>query len=78
MRVNRFPCHYGWVIVLSGALTLFFAVGQVFGPGAAGLLAEACGTFTASFLLCGLLTGSAAFLAMRLPGVDANGGEGGR
>ncbi|AMV73429.1 major facilitator superfamily membrane protein [Desulfuromonas sp. DDH964] len=59
-------------------VTLFFAVGQVFGPGAAGLLAEACGTFTVSFLLCGLLTGSAALLAMRLPGVGANGGEGGR
>lgn len=54
-------------------VTLFFAVGQVAGPGGAGLLAQACGTFTVSFLACALLTGLAALLATRLP---APGGAG--
>ena len=59
-------------------VTLFFAVGQVFGPGAAGLLAEACGTFTVSFLVCALLTGGAAALSMRLPVAAASSEEVGR
>ena len=49
------------------AVTLFFALGQVAGPGGAGMLAEACGTFTVSFLVTALLTALGVVLAALLP-----------
>jgi MFS family permease len=48
-------------------ITIFFAIGQTIGPGAAGVLAEASGTFTTSFLASAGLTGCAIFLAAFLP-----------
>jgi MFS family permease len=48
-------------------VTFFFAVGQTIGPGAAGILAEATGTFTTSFLIAAALTGFAVILSGFLP-----------
>jgi MFS family permease len=48
-------------------ITVFFAIGQTLGPGGAGLLAEATGTFTSSFLVAAALTAGAALLTTRLP-----------
>ena len=48
-------------------ITLFFAVGQTVGPGSAGLLAEASGTFTTSYLAAAALTGAAVLLTVLLP-----------
>lgn len=48
-------------------VTLFFAVGQVFGPGTAGVLAEASGTFTTSYLAAAGLTALAIFMCRMLP-----------
>ncbi len=54
-------------------LTLFFAAGQILGPGSAGLLAEYCQTFVPSYLVCAGLTGLAILLTLRLknPAVKA-------
>lgn len=48
-------------------VTFFFAAGQTVGPAAAGVLAEATGTFAGSFLLCAGLTSLGMFLACLLP-----------
>jgi len=48
-------------------ITLFFAVGQTIGPAAAGVIADASGTFTTSFIASGVLTGLAILLAAFLP-----------
>jgi MFS family permease len=48
-------------------ITVFFAVGQTVGPGAAGLLAAATGAFSSSFLVAAALTAGAALLATLLP-----------
>jgi MFS family permease len=48
-------------------ITVFFAIGQTLGPGAAGLLATANGTFSSSFLIAAALTIVAALLTTRLP-----------
>ena len=48
-------------------ITLFFAIGQTAGPGAAGLLAEATGSFTTSYLAAAALIGTSAVLAALLP-----------
>lgn len=48
-------------------VTLFFAVGQTLGPGGAGLIAKASGTFTTAYALAALLTVSAAIGACFLP-----------
>lgn len=48
-------------------ITFFFAVGQTVGPGAAGLLAEASGTFTMSFLASAALTALAVLMTASLP-----------
>lgn len=48
-------------------ITVFFAIGQTLGPGAAGLLAESLGTFRVSYLVAAALTGAAVLLASRLP-----------
>ncbi|WP_305042465.1 MFS transporter [Geoalkalibacter sp.] len=48
-------------------ITVFFAVGQTLGPGAAGMLAETMGTFRVSYLIAAVLTGAGVLLAARLP-----------
>lgn len=48
-------------------VTLFFAVGQTLGPGSAGLIAKATGTFTTAYALAALLTAFAAIGACFLP-----------
>jgi MFS family permease len=48
-------------------VTLFFAIGQTLGPGAAGLIAKATGTFTTAYTLAALLTVCAAVGACFLP-----------
>jgi len=48
-------------------ITVFFAVGQVVGPGGAGLIAEATGSFTSSYLAAAALTALAAGLTLKLP-----------
>ena len=48
-------------------VTFFFAVGQTIGPGTAGVIAEATGTFTTSYLVSAALTGGAILLAAFLP-----------
>lgn len=52
-------------------VTLFFAVGQTVGPGAAGALAEARGSLAASFLAAALLTALAVAFTLTLPRVEA-------
>lgn len=49
------------------AITIFFAVGQALGPGTAGFIASASGTFTTAYKAAALLTAVAAMLAMTLP-----------
>lgn len=48
-------------------ITIFFAIGQTLGPGAAGMIAGMTGTFTTAFLISALLTVCAALLAVSLP-----------
>jgi hypothetical protein len=48
-------------------VTLFFAVGQVLGPGTAGMIAAASGTFTISYLAAAGLTTLAIILCRLLP-----------
>lgn len=48
-------------------ITLCFAVGQIFGPGGAGMLAEASGSFSGAYLTSGVLAALAVLLASRLP-----------
>ncbi len=48
-------------------ITVCFAVGQTLGPGGAGLLAEASGSFSGAYLASGGLTLLAVVLASRLP-----------
>jgi len=50
------------------ALTLFFAAGQILGPGSAGLLAELSHTFVPSYLVSAGLTAVAILLTLRLKG----------
>jgi MFS family permease len=52
-------------------ITLFFAVGQTIGPGAAGVIAEASGTFTTCYLAASALTGVAVLLTVLLPRSEA-------
>lgn len=47
-------------------LTLFFAAGQIVGPGSAGLLAEISKTFVPSYLICAGLTALAILLTLKL------------
>lgn len=48
-------------------VTIFFAVGQTIGPGAAGVIAGTTGTFTNAYRLAALLTSCAALFAAILP-----------
>jgi len=48
-------------------VTLFFAIGQVLGPGTAGMIAEASGTFTTSYLAAAGMTALAVVLCRLLP-----------
>jgi MFS family permease len=49
-----------------GLITLFFSVGQISGPVAAGYLADAFGTFRVAFWMCAVLTAMAVVLALFL------------
>ena len=53
-------------------VTFFFSAGQTVGPGSAGLIAEATGTFTSSYLLCAALTAAAVLLTVLLPKREAS------
>jgi hypothetical protein len=53
-------------------ITLFFAVGQTVGPGAAGVIAKASGTFTTAYLAASALTGVAMLLTTLLPRPDTS------
>ncbi|PNU18887.1 MFS transporter [Geothermobacter hydrogeniphilus] len=53
-------------------ITFFFAAGQTVGPGLAGVLAEAVGSFSPAYFIAGGLTLLAALLAMLLPGRTEN------
>lgn len=48
-------------------VTLFFAAGQVLGPGLAGVLARSTGSFSAAYLLSALITLAACGCALSLP-----------
>jgi MFS family permease len=48
-------------------VTVFFGIGQVIGPGGAGLIAKATGAFTAPYLISAALTALAVVLALLLP-----------
>lgn len=48
-------------------VTFFFAIGQTVGPGAAGEIAEASGSFASSYLYASGLTGAAVLFAIFLP-----------
>lgn len=48
-------------------ITIFFAAGQTVGPALAGMIGNATGSFTAAYLLAGLITLSAAIFALFLP-----------
>lgn len=52
-------------------VTFFFAVGQTIGPGAAGVIAEASGSFTTSYLCSAVLTATALLFAFFLPSPHA-------
>ena len=52
-------------------VTIFFAFGQTIGPGGAGLIARAHGTFTTAYLIASLLTAIAAAFALFLPAPTA-------
>jgi MFS family permease len=52
-------------------VTFFFAVGQTVGPGTAGVIAEASGSFTTSYLCAAGLTASAILFAIFLPKPEA-------
>lgn len=49
-----------------GAITFFFGIGQIAGPGLAGVLAEQSGHFTSSYWMAALLAGSAILIAATL------------
>ncbi len=53
-----------------GTITLFFGVGQIAGPGLAGILADASGSFSTSFLMAAAAAGAAiaVSLLLRRPG----------
>lgn len=51
-------------------ITFCFALGQTIGPAVAGMVAEATGTFTGSYLCSAALTGCAVFFAKSLPGLE--------
>lgn len=48
-------------------VTLFFALGQMLGPGAAGLIAKNTGSFTGGYLLAALITAAGVAGALLLP-----------
>jgi MFS family permease len=48
-------------------ITIFFAAGQTIGPGTAGMIAKASGSFTSAYLMAGAITAVAAVFALFLP-----------
>ena len=51
-------------------ITVFFAVGQTFGPALAGVIAKTTGSFSGAYLLAGVITASAMVYALLLPKPD--------
>jgi len=49
-----------------GAVTVLFGMGQVMGPAIAGILADASGTFSSSYLMAASLTATAIVFALSL------------
>jgi len=49
-------------------VTFFFARGQVFGPGFAGIMAEWQGSFSLSYLVAASMTAAAVVMCAMLPG----------
>jgi MFS family permease len=56
-----------WASAAFATVTLFFAAGQIFGPGFAGVMAEWQGSFSFSYLVAALLTGLAVMMCAMLP-----------
>ena len=54
-------------------ITIFFAIGQAVGPGAAGFIAAATGGFTTAYRIASLFTAGAAVLAVTLPATADSG-----
>ncbi len=50
-----------------GLVTFYFGVGQIVGPGLAGLMAEASGAFASSYYLAAALAAAAVLLSLLLP-----------
>ena len=48
-------------------ITIFFAAGQTFGPGAAGIIARSSGSFTSAYLASALITTVAVIFSLFLP-----------
>jgi MFS family permease len=46
-----------------GYITFIFGIGQIAGPAAAGVLAEATGSFSSSFIMAAIMAAAAAALA---------------
>lgn len=59
-----------WASAAFATVTFFFAGGQIFGPGFAGVMAEWQGSFSFSYLVAALLTGLAVVMCAMLPGHD--------
>ncbi len=51
-----------------GTITFFFGIGQVSGPGLAGMLAQTSGSFSGSYLMAATLAGLAIVLTLLIPG----------
>ncbi len=57
-----------WAGGAFATVTFFFATGQIFGPGFAGVMAEWQGSFSFSYLIAAMLTGIAIVMCAMLPG----------
>ncbi len=54
-------------VMAFGTITLFFGIGQIFGPGLAGLLADSSGSFSGSFLMAAVMALLAILLTALMP-----------
>lgn len=60
-----------WASAAFATVTFFFAGGQIFGPGFAGVMAEWQGSFAFSYLVAASLTGAAVVMCAMLPSHNA-------